>query len=214
MIKHFPLALVLCLLYFPSYSIVASPSSTQGKSPKKDYEAGYVVLHSGDTIRGWVRDRKTDRVFIRLDKAIRFIAAGRRRKKKYSPEDIQAYGKGSLHFQSKWYQSPQNIGKIFKGVIYNNPGQGDCKFMRLDHLGPLSIYTLEVETYDNGIEERHYFKLASRDYFIQSETLLGLRKKQLLQYLVQPCPALEAQLQRGLIKDRYSVVEFYDTHCL
>jgi hypothetical protein len=82
--KYFGIACIL--LFFYSKPILA----------QKHFEEGFIVLNNGDTITGFIKDRKPD-PFGKLYKKIRYKGKG---KSKYGPHEILAYKKGKILFES------------------------------------------------------------------------------------------------------------------
>ena len=75
-----------------------------------DYQQGYVVTNTNDTLHGMVRDRKTGASGEIYDK-IRFKSKGR--KKRLAPNDIQGYKIGNTEFKSLFL-----VYKIFSFIRF------------------------------------------------------------------------------------------------
>lgn len=172
---------------------------------QKNYEEGYVVLKSNDTIYGLVKDRKPH-PFGSLFKKIKF--KGKRGKTKYGPKKILAYKKGGNLFETLWIEGS---GKFFDQSYTSSEGLGTPEFFKVVEKGFVTYYHHEFEDADSGyIDHIEYFKKNDNSKLIRiSQGIFGLRRKALASFF-RDCPPLAENILNKNIKSGFEVARFYN----
>lgn len=119
-------------------------------SAQKNFVEGYVVNHSGDTLRGLIDDKNwlsnPGQVLFRKSQEATPVA--------YTPADIQAFSLNSReHYRSKavmYDVSPHRLADL--GSSPNPAWQSDTLFLRVDTEGAVSLYYLRENT-----DKEHFF---------------------------------------------------------
>ncbi|MEM6522373.1 MAG: hypothetical protein AAF693_01220 [Bacteroidota bacterium] len=183
--------------------MLASPLIAQ-----KVYLTGYVVLNSGDTLFGELRDRDINRG--RFLNKIWFKQNGKR-VKKYSAYDLFSYSVDNVIFESKWYDEQADL---FSFQYPNRYGVGQKVFLRVNSKGRLSCYTKELIDEDNDISDGfELFLKEGDDHFVRAnQGIFGLKKKKLTTYF-SDCSQLVEKINNGEIKTAFEVTSFYNTKC-
>lgn len=173
---------------------------------QKNFEEGYVVLRSHDTLYGFVKDRKPH-PFGSLYKKIKF--KGKRGKSKYGPKEILAYKRGGGIFESLWIQ---DSGRLLDQNYTSIEGSGKPVFLKVVAKGYLTYYHLEFEDADSGyIDYIDYFKKEDNSSLVRvSQGLFGLRRKNLASFF-NDCPELARNIKEKRIKDPIDIVQFYNS---
>ena len=175
---------------------------------QQSYLKGYVVLTTGDTLHGEVKDRDIN--IGRLLSRIRFKQNGKKLKK-YSAYDVSSYSIDNVVFASKWYEEQ---AEFFNSRYLNQYGRGEKVFLRVNSKGRLSCYTKEfVDQDDVAINGFELFIKEGDDYFERAnQGLFGLKKKKLTKYF-SDCPALVENINNGDIRTALEVAVFYNSEC-
>ena len=173
---------------------------------QKGFSPGYVILNSGDTLQGSIRDRSEDKIY----KKIRFRGENTGRNK-YSPYQIKGYIINGSEFESFWFEEQT---QFFMFNYFNVEGRGEKVFLRVLARGPLSCYLLEYIDPDSGYPDGFELFKRENDNFFERATqgIFGLKKNRLSRYL-QDCPSLVEKIQSGHIKRPMEVVDYYNTQC-
>lgn len=172
---------------------------------QKNFEAGYVVLKSQDTLYGLVKDRKPH-PFGGLYKKIKF--KGKSRKSNFGPRDILAYKQGGSTFESLWVA---NSGKLFDQNLMATKNVGEAAFFKVAARGFLSYYHREFEDADSDyIDYIAYFKKEDHPKMVRvDQGLFGLRRQALIQFF-NDCPPLVEKIRNKEIKDAFAIARFYN----
>ncbi len=173
---------------------------------QKGYAPGFVIQNNGDTLQGLIRDRSDDQIYTRIK--FKSEASG---KMKFSPHQIVGYVMNGTEYESMWFDESS---EFFMFNYYNQEGQGDKTFMRLEARGAVSLYYMEFFDPDSGCpDELGFFKRESDNYFQRAtQGVFGLKKKKLAEYF-RDCPELVDRIESGQIKRPLEVVDFYNRHC-
>ncbi|MFS4445951.1 hypothetical protein [Maribacter sp. 2307UL18-2] len=173
-------------------------------SAQNDFQEGYIVTTSNDTLYGLVKDRKTGS-FSGLFRKIRF--KGKRGKRKYSPKEVQSYTRGGNTFET--FQLI-GTGRFFDDD-YRISANGEYQYLRVVEKGYLSYYLLEYEEDDSSyVDTIAYFKKNNEDRFIRvNQGLFGLKRKKLSSYF-SDCPELAERIQNKKVKHPIDIVHFYN----
>ncbi len=172
---------------------------------QKDFQSGYVVTKENDTLIGLVRDRK-EPPFGKLYKKIIFKKG--RKKKKFGPEEINAYKRGDNHFESLWIQDNTYP---FQGKYLSKPNYGSKEFLKVIEKGYLSYYHWEFEDSESDyIDAIGLYKREEEDSFARvSQGIFGLKKKYLAKYF-RDYPDLVSKIEYGELKDPVEIVKIYN----
>lgn len=159
---------------------------------QKGYEEGYVVMNSGDTLYGMLKDRKSGS-FPRLYEKVKFRNE-KGKKRFYGPAAIRAYGWGNQVFRSLHF-THDNL--LFSAVGLN---EGERRFLKVHVSGYLTLYEDEFIDHDGPtIEGRFYLKKADEHQFIHVPWI-GFRKSMISYF--NDDPVLSEAIQRK--KYRYA----------
>ncbi len=175
-------------------------------SGQKDYQTGYIITNSNDTLTGKVKDRKPP-PFGKLYKKIRF-KRNRLFKRKYGPQQIIAYKQGDNQFESLWIDVSPNI---FNEKYTSIPDFGEKSFMKVIVKGYLTYYHWEFQDYESDyIDEISLYKRTNESSFARvTQGIFGLKKKRLAEYF-QDCPELINKIENGELKDPVEIAIFYN----
>ncbi|QCX01989.1 hypothetical protein FGM00_18410 [Aggregatimonas sangjinii] len=173
---------------------------------QKQYEKGFVVLNNQDTLYGFVRDRKPS-PFGRLYKKIRF--KGEKGRSKYGPEQIRAYRKGGIIFESVWMQE---TGHFLSQNYTSIANVGEQRFLKVVVKGYLTYYQWEFEDADSDyIDAIDLFKKKDDTSLIRvTQGLFGLKRKSLKRFF-KDCPPLVKKLEKKEFKHPIDVANFYNS---
>jgi hypothetical protein len=194
--------LFLFLLIF----IVCSPTIAK---PGKDFKSGYVILLSGDTIRGHVMDRD-ESAFGGLLPKIKFRNEKGRRKK-YKPSQLLGYQRGDDLFQRIWIYDEM---KFFKQRYISKTGLGEQSFVKVVHRGSLDLYHWEYMDEDNSnIDYVPLFKKADSEEMVRvTQGILGLKRKRLAEYFAG-CPDLVTAILTKQLSTAHDIINVYEQKC-
>ena len=181
-----------------------------GLYAQRHYEPGYVVLTSGDTLYGKIKDRKPE-PFGKIYKKIRFRDGGWFAKK-YVPSELMSYKAGERTYESSWLSYELSI---FGSRLISVPGRGNKQFLRVLVKGPLNYYSLETEDHDSGYyRDIPYLKREDKREIVRAtQGIFGLKRKLLAEYF-DDCPAMVKALEEKEIRSVFEVVELYQRRCL
>lgn len=175
------------------------------KLNSQNYEQGYIVLNTKDTLYGKIKDRDDNDLY----KKIKFInALGKKRK--YSAYDILAYKKGIYEYESKWYNAKNELLNIY---YYEREGYGEKVFLKVLESGRLSCYVKEFIDCDDAIDAFELFqKEGEHNYIRATQGIFGLKKKKLANYFWD-CPLLVKKINERLLRYPIDVVKYYNEFC-
>jgi hypothetical protein len=173
---------------------------------KKGYSRGYIVTLEGETIDGWVKDRSTG-TFLELYHKIRFKADDARIRRRYSPEDIQAYGAANQHFESFPIYEESAFFK-FRYYLHENYKRSFLKLIARDM--DLSYYHWEYLDGDSNYLDHVplFYREGSSEMVRVTQGVLGLKRKRLIEYF-QDCPDLTMAIQEKELNEIWEVYDFY-----
>jgi hypothetical protein len=182
-----------------------------GFGQKRGYHDGYLVTIKMDTIKGWVSDRDIGS-FQELYRRIRFVEEGKKRKRKYRPDQLIAYGYGAHSFESVplAIETHRLVQKYY--VRYDNP----MIFLKLVRRNEyLTHYEMEFQSDDdNYIDSFPLFYMTNSNEMVRvTQGLLGLKRKRLSEYF-NNCQALSTAIQSREINQIDEVYDFYSLNCV
>ena len=170
------------------------------------YYPGYVVTNKGDTLRGLTNDRR-EGSFARLHKKIKFKGKGIFTKR-YSPNQIAAYAKSDMIFESKWIKHSRTL---LREEYESIRGQGNKVFMQVIASGYLSLYHWEYIDYESSIVEYvPLYQRTNENSFVRvTQGIFGLKKKRLGEYF-SDCDELITLINEGKVKTPLEILYFYN----
>lgn len=194
----------LMVLFF-----VSMLSSAQAQ--KKEFFRGYVIDPNGEMIEGWVKDRSSG-TFPKLYTRIHFKPDEGRGKRKYGPDDIQAYSVDGQIFES---MPVYEEAEFFR---FNYPLREDADRVFLKVLAREDGLTYYHWEYIDGESSYiDYIPLFYRDGFDEmvrvSQGILGLKRNKLSTYF-SDCPDLVHAIQEKQINGIYEVFDYYLARCV
>jgi hypothetical protein len=177
---------------------------------QRHYEPGFVVLTSGDTLYGKIKDRRPA-PFGEIYRQIRFRNGGIF-PRKFSPREILQYQAGDRQYESLWIS---NDFSFFSKRLVSVSGRGRRQFLRVLVKGPLSLYTLENFDPESGFfDDIPYLKREDKREFVRAtQGVFGLKRKLLAEYF-DDCPALQKALEEKEVRSVFEVVDLYQRQCL
>lgn len=172
---------------------------------QKDFQSGYIVTNENDTLIGLVRDRK-EPPFGKLYEKIIFKKG--RKKKKFGPNEINAYRRGNDSYESLWIQDNDYP---FQSVYLSSPNYGNKRFLKVIVKGYLSYYHWEFEDSESDyINYVGFYKREGEGIFARvSQGIFGLKKKNLAKYF-KDYPELVSKIEYGELKDPGEIVIIYN----
>ena len=169
-----------------------------------------MVLHSGDTLRGKIKDR-TPEPFGKLFEKIRF-KENRFGTKKYAPNDILAYGMETDVFETHLISN----NSILEETILRRIAQEtkEVAFLKVIVNGRLSYYHREFRDADSGYYDyQTYFrKKGETDFFLVPSGIFGIGRKRVANYF-SDCPHLAERIAQGELKGHIKILEAYEKEC-
>lgn len=190
--------LLLICVGFTSVSIVAQSS---------DFEDGFVILKSGDTLFGQVKDR-SEEPFGKLYKKVRLKREGKLFNKRFRPADLKSYKKGGEYFESLWLKE---TAEFLKFRYYTQEGIGKEVFLKVILSGELTYYQQEWRDPESGyyLYIPFFRNTGSRELVRVTQGLLGLRRKAVATYLSDK-PELAERIRSGEKLTAYEITELYN----
>lgn len=172
-----------------------------------DFEDGFVILKSGDTLFGEVKDR-SEEPFGKLYKKIRLKRDVKLFHKRFSPSDIKGYKKGGEVFESLWLKE---TAEFFKFRYYTQEGMGEEVFLKVILSGELTYYHWEWRDPESGyyLYIPFFKKKGSRELVRVTQGLLGLRRKAVAKYLSDK-PELAKRIRSGEKLSAYEITKLYN----
>lgn len=173
---------------------------------QKDYEKGFVITNSNDTLVGLVKDRKQP-PFGKLYKKVYFKK--KHKKKKHGPNQIIAYKQGEREFESMWIDVSSHL---INEKYTSSPNRGEKEFLKVIEKGYLTYYQREFEYSDSDyIDQISLFKRADENSFVRvTQGVFGLRKKSLITYF-NDCPELVEKIENNELKTAIEITRFYNS---
>ncbi len=156
-----------------------------------DFQDGYIVTNSNDTLYGKIRDRASKGFNLGIYEKIRF--KGKSRKKRFAPSDIQSY----------------KIGKTQYKTFFNGSKKS---FYRVGSEGYLNHYILEIqEQGESLVQDIDYVQKGENTPFVRAnQGVFGVKKKR-LSSLLSDCPGLSQKILNREFKYVFQIVDFYNT---
>ncbi len=197
MYKYFGLVGFLPMLVF----LFGSPYTINAQI---DYQEGYVVTNTNDTLYGLIKDRKTG-AFGKLYKKIRF--KGKKSKSKYGPKQIVSYKKGETNFETLQLIRTGH----FLADEYEVSPKGDYQFLKVVASGHVIYYQMEFEDADSGyIDTIAFFKKKVGANLVRvNQGVFGLKRRKLAAFF-SDCPDLAQRIRTKRIKNAIEIVDFYN----
>jgi len=195
--------------FLPFYIIVFLYS--MNAFTQKHYLSGYVVLHSGDTIHGIVKDR-TPEPFGDLFERIHFKSK-QTGKKRYGAKDIKSYKVGNNVFESHRIALKSfNRGNFLFRTLNRNGGER--AFLKVIKKGKLNYYNREFRDPDSGYYDYHsyYRKEGEYKFFILLSSIFGFNHKETAEYL-KDCPLVSKKVLNKELKNFITIQELYEKKC-
>jgi hypothetical protein len=179
------------------------------QAQKKGYSRGYIVTNEGETMEGWVRDRSAGS-FMELYAKIRFKPGDGGLSRRYSPEEILAYGTGNQHFESLPIYEESAFFK-FRYYLDENYKRSFLKLIAGDQ--DLSYYHWEYVDGDSNYLDYIplFYREGSNTMVRVTQGVLGLKRKRLVEYF-QDCPELVRALESKELSEIDEVFHFYVEH--
>jgi len=179
---------------------------------QKNYAPGYVVLTSGDTLRGQVMDRRETFIGTELLTKIRLKPEGGGLRRKYRAKKLLAYRTNDNIYERHQLRSK---GVSLLDAYYEIvPNDGEPVFLRVVSRGKLSHYQWEWVDEDNDhIDAADYFRKADELLLVRAtQGVFGLKRKNLTEYF-QDCPSLQEKIQQRAFKYPSEVADYYNQNC-
>ena len=197
---HYPIItlLLLCLWNQPIHA------------QSRDYSSDYIITLEGDTLFGEVKDRK-EGSFPELYSRIRFWEAGKRSKKKFSPNDILAYANENQLYESL----PLKDETAFFVFRYYFDEGAESVFLKVAARNQyLTYYQWEYMDSESSYIDYIplFYKNGASDMVRVTQGMLGLKRKQLSEYFAD-CPTLVYALEKKWLTEIMQVYDFYWERC-
>ncbi|NKI32339.1 hypothetical protein [Croceivirga thetidis] len=179
---------------------------------KRNFNEGYIIEKSGDTIYGLLKDRSPE-PFVSLYDKVRFKSEGKSRTKRYGPNDILGYGYEGRNYEAVPFREESDFLKF----RYYTDNDSPRAFLRLiAHSENLMYYEQEFVHDDNSYVESvpFFYRPGSREMLRVTQGLFGFKKKKLRAYFFD-CPELQLELQKKntQLKTVWDLYEFCETQC-
>ncbi|MEO0332721.1 MAG: hypothetical protein AAF223_13730 [Bacteroidota bacterium] len=199
--------LLLCSLLLLKGLLI--PHTTVGQ---KNYVPGYVVLTTGDTLRGRVMDRRETLTGTDLLTKIRFKAEDRGRRRKYRPKELISYQANGITYESHRVR-PKGIS-LLDAYYEIMPDDGEWVFLQVVSRGKLHHYRWEwVEDDNSSVDTADFFRKENSSLLVRAtQGIFGLKRKNLVEYF-QNCPNLQDKIESKVFKYPAEVADYYNQDC-
>ncbi len=179
---------------------------------QKNYVPGYVVLTSGDTLRGQVMDRRETFIGTELLTKIRFKPERGGIRRKYRAKKLLAYQVGNSVYE-RYYVRSKGIS-LLDAYYEIVPSDGAQVFLRVVSRGKLTHYQWEWIDEDNDtIDAADYFRKGNEPLLVRAtQGVFGLKRKNLVKYFWD-CPSLQEKIQQKVFKYSFEVADYYNQYC-
>ena len=176
---------------------------------QRRYEKGFVVLNSGDTLQGKVRDGASF-FGTALNTRLKY-KQGWWFAKKYYARELLGYQVGQEKYETIWYSTPPTL---FSSTLIVIPGTGQAEFFRVLEKGALTLYTLNQRSADTDYFDYipYLKKENSREMVRATQGIFGLKKKLLAEYF-EDCPKLSEAITEKKLDSVFDVIEYYNKYC-
>ncbi|MGX1930064.1 hypothetical protein [Flagellimonas sp. 2504JD4-2] len=173
---------------------------------------GYILLHSGDTLTGFIKDRSPE-PFVSLYAKIRFKQDSSSRTKKYDADDIFGYGFDGNHFLSVPFREEQEMW-ISR---YYSDSSSPRRFLKVIKQSEHLMYYEQLFIHDDNfyLDFIPFFHKPNSNQMVRvTQGILGFKKKRLLEYFSE-CPDIIQVLyaKDSRTPDNLSLYEYYLEHC-
>lgn len=179
-------------------------------SQKKGFNKGYIVNLEGDTITGWVQDRNPG-IISDIYEKIRFIKKGKKKKRKYSPNQIQGYGYNGMSFESIGLEV-QMVRLVSKYYVHPD---NEKMFLKLINKNDILTLYEEEYIYEQGESIDSYpllYKNGSKQMVRVTQGVFGLKKKRLAEYF-NDCSNLINAINMEQVTSERGVFDYYSNNC-
>ncbi|WKN41425.1 hypothetical protein [Tunicatimonas pelagia] len=179
---------------------------------QKNYTPGYVVLISGDTLRGQVMDRRETFTGTELLDKIRFKPEGGGLRRKYRAKKLLAY-RANDNIYERHQLRPKGIS-LLDAYYEIVPNGGEPVFLRVVSRGKVTYYQWEwVDPDDSTTDTADYFRKGNEPLLVRAtQGIFGLKRKNLTEYF-QDCPSLQEKIQQKVFKYPFEVANYYNQNC-
>jgi hypothetical protein len=170
------------------------------------FEAGFILLNSGDTLFGHVKDRN-DGFRPKLLRKIQLKTDGPI--KRCARKDIREYRIGDKTYERFFLKISQTFPREEYTISEN---KGELQFLRVIVRGKLSYYHMESYDPESGVlDEVDLVKLSGDQKLVRaSQGLLGLKKKALSAYLYD-YPEFVERIMKNEFKRALELVQEFNT---
>lgn len=168
---------------------------------QRDFLEGYVVLNSGDTLRGVVKDRKegfSSRLWDRI-----ILKHGKKRMK-FRPDQLLAYNRGGSEFHSV----PFNQGNDLLGISRVRVGQKH--FLKVYIRGYLSLYEDEFLDDSQSNFDGNFYLIREDELQYLQVSMLFFRKKMVPYFEDAPHIARAIEDREYKYRDIITIVTEYN----
>lgn len=173
----------------------------------------YIVLISGDTLRGKVTHVDEKRFSPRYLKKIRYTDTNRK-SRKINRKDILAFRVDGLIYESFWLSQSSNKFTLDNPIYTINQKSGKQHFLRLVKGGNLSHYLLEWWEQGESTPMSMDLLKKEQDQFLIRATqgVFGLKRKTLSRYFSE-CVELSSGIEQRYFNTIQEIIEQYNTRC-
>ncbi len=168
---------------------------------QRDFQSGYVVLNTGDTLHGTVKDRKEGFSARLLD---RIIFKGERKRMKFRPDELLAYHRGGSNFHSV----PFSQGNDLLGVSRIRVGQKHFLKVYID--GYLSLYEDQFIDDSNSNFDGNFYLIREEELQYLQVSMLFFRKKMVPYFNDAPHIAKAIEDREYKYRDVITIVTEYN----
>lgn len=153
---------------------------SQSLGQKNSFFTGYIILESGDTLKGQVKDRSPE-PFTELYNKIRFRQKGSRKTKKYKPHEIIGYGYDNHHFISVGITEYRIAAVTKYQISFSNRNSFLKVVERSSRLHWYEQYFVHDD--NNYLDSIPFFYKPGEQQMVRvTQGVLGFKKKRLAEY--------------------------------
>jgi hypothetical protein len=196
------------LLFIPFIFCISFPLLGQSDF----FQPGFLVLATGDTLKGDVMDRRETFTGIEILGKIR-LKTPKGKVKRYSRSVLNAYRSGEYVYK-KFRIEPVRQVQFLTNYYQVVPFGGEVAFLREVKVGTLSMYEYEW-TDDMGSEVERFplFIKKNENLMVRAtQGIFGLKRKILIDYF-SDCPDLAIALADGRFSLPQEIVMYYNHQC-
>ena len=196
---------VLIVFLFTFYHSISLAHTTK--------DSDYIVLISGDTLRGKVTHVDEKSFSPRYLKKIRYTDTNQK-SRKINRKDILAFRVDGLIYESFWLSQSSKKFTLDNPIYTINQKSGKQHFLKLVKSGNLSHY--QLEWWEQGESTPMSIDLLKKehDQFLIRATqgVFGLKRKTLSRYFSE-CAKLSSGIEQRLFNTIQEIIEEYNTGC-